>query len=122
MSGETRFAIGLAIRQAAHPADGVALHVRAVEQIADVGDAVPIDDRGHARQWRARALAIETGAGGNHRGRQREVTAGGVSGRHDASDIEVVGLGVLRDPSQRAQAILDRRRRLARRGRADTRC
>ena len=76
-----------------------------LNQADDVGDAIPVDDRGHL-QFRHRgraggpgtvavtgALAVETGRGGQHTGRERQMAAGRVAGQHDAVDVEVVLLG-----------------------------
>ena len=95
-------------------------------QIVDVGDAVPVDDRGDLELGGRRrtggpgaapvagALAVQAGRGGEHAGGQRQMAAGGVAGHHDAPEVEVELPGVAVDPAQRATAVLDGGRRVRR--------
>ena len=85
--------------------------MRAVDDVIHIGDAEPIDDGGNLRQRGACAFTIQTGCVRNDAGRQREMTACGFACKDDAIRIDVVGLRLIRDLPERAQAVFDGRRR-----------
>ena len=92
-----------------------------MQHVGNVGDAEPVDDRGHLGQrgqvGRApavmfgRALGVQSRRRWDHAGGKRQVASGGAAAGDNLGQIEVVLGGVLRHPMQRAEAVFDGGRR-----------
>ena len=103
----------LPVRVATEPTDRPRPRVRPLEPLEHVGDAVPVHHRRHL-DGRAGALPVEARRGGQHAGRQRQMTPRRGARQHQPARVQVVVVRVLDDPAHRAQAVLHRGRRVRR--------